>query len=119
MGKKTKIYFKRNSTVYTLNNFPKSYNLIVQNWDIIVKKYQEVNEEYINETDKVKKVVKGMFAKVPKMTVSKERFEELRKDLKFKGNVVSFYVRSSSGRILDLTYKRDEDEEKNYELLNS
>ena len=105
MSKKLKIYFKRGSTLYTLNNFPKSYNLIIVNWNAIVQSYRKANEEIINEGDNVK----SLFAKVPEMTFSQKRFDELKKDLKFKGNEVSFYLKGTSGRLVDISARKEED----------
>lgn len=109
MSKKLKIYFKRGMTLYTLNNFPKSYSLIIANWNAIAESYRKANDDAINEDDKVKKVVKRMFAKVPKMTLKQERFDELKNDLKFKGNSVSLYLKGTSGRLVDISAKKEED----------
>jgi len=50
-----------------------------------------------------------LFAKVPEMTFSQKRFDELKKDLKFKGNEVSFYLKGTSGRLVDISARKEED----------
>lgn len=109
MGKELKIYFKRGSTLFTLNNFPKSYKLIISNWNSIVEAYKKANDDAINEEDKVKKVVKRLFAKVPKMTLEQERFDELKKDLKFKDNTVTLFLKGTGGRLVEISARKDED----------
>lgn len=111
MSKKFSIYFKRDySTVVKLNNFPKSYNLLVHNWKTIIDEYNELNKPYTKEEDKVKKVVRGMFAKIPQLTISKERFIELQKDLKVDDKRISFYLKGSGGRFLELSARKEDDD---------
>lgn len=112
MSKKFSIYFKRDTTVVKLNNFPKSFNLLVHNWKTITDEYNELNKSYTDEENKVKKVVRGMFANIPQLTISKERFIELQKDLKVTDKRISFYLKGSGGRFLILS-AHDEDEELN------
>tara|TARA_R110000772_G_scaffold6250_5_gene21942 strand:- start:2477 stop:2836 length:360 start_codon:yes stop_codon:yes gene_type:complete len=106
MAKKPKIYFKRNGTAYRLDKYPTSFNLLAQNWENIAQAYEKANSEARNEPDKVKKAVKSIFAKVPRMTISKERFAELQKDLKVKDLSISFYLKGTSGRFLQLSAEK-------------
>ena len=107
MAKYPKLYFKRGSTLMRLDKFKQSYSLVAQNWDIIKESYEKKNESYRTETDKVTKAVKSLFPKVPKLTVTKERFEELQKDLKIKDITISIYMGSTGGRLVELSARKD------------
>ena len=106
MAKKPKIYFKKNGTAYRLDKYPKSFNLLTQNWENIAQAYEKANKDTREEKDKIKKAVKSIFAKVPRMTITKERFAELQKDLKVKDLTISFYLKGTSGRFLQLSAEK-------------
>lgn len=111
MSKNLKVYFKRGSTVFRLDNFPKSFRLLSANWKVISDAYLKANQGYHDEKDPITKPVRRLFAKVPKLVVSLDRFEELKADLKVKGDVISFYLNGSGGRFLELRGKSNDEEE--------
>lgn len=96
-NKTPKLYYKKGlTTVYKLNNFPYSYDVVIGNWNAIVKAYMRKNKEYFEETDKIKKAVKSIFGKVPEFRISKEGFESMQKELGVKDNYITIYFESST-----------------------
>lgn len=106
--KQLKLYFKRGSTLLSLNKFPKSYALIIANWNVIVKTYMENNTDYYNENDKVKKIVKSFFPTIPKMTLETKHFNELKKDLKIDDNIINIYVNGTNSRLVELSERKED-----------
>lgn len=114
MSKKHNIYFKRGLTLLNLKNFPNSFNLIVSNWNLITSEYQKLNAH--DETDEIKKIIKStLFTKVPELTVDKERFKKVQKELKVNALVIGFFIKGTGGKLLELSAR---DEGNKTELLD-
>lgn len=96
MGKKVKIQFTKGLTHYNLDKFPFTWNIVANGWDVIREAYNERNKD------------RKLFAKLAELTVTKESFEKIQKELGVTDKTIYFCYNHK--RMFSLCARKEDEE---------